>query len=140
VPNFTSTGVMVEREEGWWTAGITPMPSTCKEEGADERDPHARGGACARERERGVADEWGRADNEGGESATRAHEEMGRERRGTGAREGGGGSRPWAGVGPAERGGEVFLFSFFLFFSLIPFLLYTNIHLYFLGAKMKCYV
>jgi hypothetical protein len=65
--------------------------------------------------------------------------EVGRERRGAGAREGGG-SRPWAGVGPAERGGEVFLFSFFLFFSLIPFLLYTNIHLYFLGAKMKCYV
>jgi hypothetical protein len=114
VPNFTSTGVMVEREEGWWTAGITPMPSTCKEEGADERDPHARGGACARERERGVADEWGRADNEGGESATRAHEEMGRERRGTGAREGGGGVAAMGRCRPSRegRGGFPLFFSF----------------------------
>jgi hypothetical protein len=39
------------------------------------------------------------------------------------------------------RGRKVFPFSiFFLFFSLIHFLLYTNIHLYFLGSKMKCYV
>jgi hypothetical protein len=40
-----------------------------------------------------------------------------------------------------SRGGErgfsfFFLFSLFLF-SLIPFLFYTNIHLCFLGAKMK---
>jgi hypothetical protein len=27
-----------------------------------------------------------------------------------------GGSWPWAGVGPAERGGEVFIFPFFLLF------------------------
>jgi hypothetical protein len=42
---------------------------------------------------------------------------VGRERRGTGVRERGG-SRPWAGVGPAERGGEGrFAVSFFnLFF------------------------
>jgi hypothetical protein len=42
---------------------------------------------------------------------------------------------------PSQEGEEVFPFSFFsCFFFLIPFLLYTNIHLYFLGAKMKCYV
>jgi hypothetical protein len=35
------------------------MPSMGKEEGAGSRDPHARGGAGARERERGTADEWG---------------------------------------------------------------------------------
>jgi hypothetical protein len=42
---------------------------------------------------------------------------------------------------PSREGDEVFpFFLFLLFFSLIPFLLYTNIHLYFLGAKMKYYV
>jgi hypothetical protein len=38
------------------------------------------------------------------------------------------------------RGGGVFPFSFFFYFFLIHFLLYTNIPLYFLGAKMKCHV
>jgi hypothetical protein len=56
-------------------------------------------------------------------------------------RERGGEGKAWAEVGPAGRGRRFFLFFFsLLFFSLIPFLLYTNIHLYFLGAKMKCYV
>jgi hypothetical protein len=57
---------------------------------------------------------------------------------GTGAREGG----ARAGIGPAERGRRFFLFFliFLIFFSLIHFLLYTNIHLHFLGAKMKCCV
>jgi hypothetical protein len=43
---------------------------------------------------------------------------------------------------PSQGGGEEFSFSFcFLFsFSLIPFLLYPNIHLCFLGAKMKYYM
>jgi hypothetical protein len=44
----------------------------------------------------------------------------------------------WAGIGPAEEGGKGFPFLFSLFlFSLIPFLFYNNIHLCFLGAKMK---
>jgi hypothetical protein len=52
--------------------------------------------------------------------------------------------RAWARIGPAERGGEVFLFSHF--FSLIPFLLYTNIHLFMIIPRcqnemlcVKCY-
>jgi hypothetical protein len=57
VPNFTDAGVMAEREGGWWPAGITPMPITSGEEGADGWGPLARGGACAREREWGTADE-----------------------------------------------------------------------------------
>jgi hypothetical protein len=61
VPNFTGAGVMVEREGGRWLAGIALMPSTGEEERASSRDPHARGGAGARERERGATDEWGRA-------------------------------------------------------------------------------
>jgi hypothetical protein len=65
--------------------------------------------------------------------------EVGRERRGASERE-----RGVAAMGrnqPSREGEEVFPFSFFiLFFFLIPFLLYTNIHLYFLVAKMKCYV
>jgi hypothetical protein len=49
------------------------------------------------------------------------------------AREGGGGSGPES--AQPRRGERVFLFLFI--FSLIPFLFYTNIHLCFLGAKMK---
>jgi hypothetical protein len=43
---------------------------------------------------------------------------------------------------PSREGEEVFPFFliFLIFFSLIHFLLYTNIHLHFLGAKMKCCV
>jgi hypothetical protein len=37
-------------------------------------------------------------------------------------------------------GFSFFLFFLFSFFFLFPFLLYTNIPLYFLGANMKCYV
>jgi hypothetical protein len=51
----------------------------------------------------------------------------------------------WARIGPAERRGEVFSF-FSLFFSLIPFLLYTNIHLFMIISRcqnemlcVKCY-
>jgi hypothetical protein len=69
VPNFTGAGAMVEREGGWWPTGIAPMPSMGEEEGVDGRDPHARGGVGVREREQGVADEWGREGSEGGESA-----------------------------------------------------------------------
>jgi hypothetical protein len=121
VPNFSGVGVMAEREGGWWPTGITPMPSTCEEEGVDGWDPHARGGAGAREREQGATDEWGRAGSEGGESAAwaRALGEMDRgglRAEGRGCARERAGSRPLAGVGPAERGGEVFLFpSFFLF-------------------------
>jgi hypothetical protein len=59
----------------------------------------------------------------------------------------------WAALGQeqrAERGPESaqprrgrsfpFYFYFLFTFSLIPFLLYTNIHLCFLGAKMKYYM
>jgi hypothetical protein len=35
----------------------------------------------------------------------------------------------WAGISSVERGIFLFSFSFFFSFSLIPFLLYTNIHL-----------
>jgi hypothetical protein len=72
VPNFTDAGVMAEREGGWWLAGITLMPSTGEEEGADGRDPHARGGAGAREREQGAAVEWGQTGSERAESVARA--------------------------------------------------------------------
>jgi hypothetical protein len=52
---------------------------------------------------------------------------------------GGGGDAGTRGSGPESaqprRGERVFLFLFI--FSLIPFLFYTNIHLCFLGAKMK---
>jgi hypothetical protein len=72
MPNFTGAGVMVEREGGWWPVGIAPMPNTGEVEGADGQDPHARGGAGVRERERGMADKWGRAGSEGGESVARA--------------------------------------------------------------------
>jgi hypothetical protein len=60
-----------------------------------------------------------------------------------GLRKGGAGERGGEGMDQSwpSREGEGFSFFFFSFlFSLIPFLLYTNIHLYFLGAKMKCYV
>jgi hypothetical protein len=74
----------------------------------------------------------------------RARGEMGR----GGPRAEGAGEREREGVvamgwnRPNREGEDVFSFSFFffLFFFLIPFLLYTNIHLYFLGAKMKCYM
>jgi hypothetical protein len=113
----------MEREEGWWTAGITPMPSTCEEEGADGRDPHARGGAGARERERGVDDEWGRADNEGGESMALVHGEMGRggpraEGRGC---ERGGGVAAMGRCRPSREGRGGFPFFFFSFLFPNPF-------------------
>jgi hypothetical protein len=43
---------------------------------------------------------------------------------------------------PSQGGGRTFPFSFYFLFSfcLIPFLLYTNIYLCFLGAKMKYYM
>jgi hypothetical protein len=51
---------------------------------------------------------------------------------------GGGGSEL---VEPRRGRGFSFFFFFFSFpFSLIPFLFYTNIHLCFLGAKMKYYM
>src|SRR5688500_4483477 len=67
---------------------------------------------------------------------------LGREQgegRSAGAR---GRGRRWARIGPAVEGERNFPFSFcFLFsFSLIPFLLYPNIHLCFLGAKKKYYM
>jgi hypothetical protein len=137
VPNFTGAGVMAERERGWWPAGITLMPSMGEEEGVDGWDPHARGGTGAKEREWDAADEWGRVGSEGG------GERRGRERMGRGglraegeararARERGGKHGPES---AQPRGGGVF--SFFLFSLLF---LYTNIPLYFLGAKMKYYV
>ena len=63
--------------------------------------------------------------------STRGWTELGRERGGH-EREGEG--RKWARIGPAEEGERVFLFLFIFSF---PFLFYTNIHLCFLGAKMK---
>jgi hypothetical protein len=43
--------------KGRRSAVIAPMPRTGEEEGADGRDPHARGGAGAREQERSAANE-----------------------------------------------------------------------------------
>jgi hypothetical protein len=80
---------------------------------------------------------WGRGASVGTRGGWAA---LGRERRGTRAREGGGEGGPES---AQPRRGESFpFFSFcFLFsFSLIPFLLYPNIHLCFLGAKMKYYM
>jgi hypothetical protein len=135
VPKFTGTGVMAEREGGWWPAVIAPVPGTGKEEGADGRVLPVRGGADMRERERGAADKWGRAASGRGGIAARTREKVGRERRGVGAGERGGSM----GQNRPSREGEK-VFPFLFFFSLIPFILYTNIPLYFLGAKMKYYV
>jgi hypothetical protein len=100
----------------------------------------------ARESGAAAADGWGRSVS-GREGAPRKRgraQRMGR----TGPRAGGmsagarGRGRRWAGIGPVEEGERNFPFSFcFLFsFSLIPFLLYPNIHLCFLGAKKKYYM
>jgi hypothetical protein len=64
---------------------------------------------------------------------------MGHERRGdAGTR---GRRRRWAGIGPADEGESFSFFLCFLFsFSINPFLLYPNIYLCFLGAKMKYYM
>jgi hypothetical protein len=79
VPNFTGVGAMAEREGGWWPLRIASMPSTGEEEGADGWDPHVKGGAGARERERGTTNEWGRgAAREGRAWHGRARWEMGR--------------------------------------------------------------
>jgi hypothetical protein len=81
-----------------------------------------------REREWGAADEWGRAGSERGESAAwaGARGEMGRERRGTSARE----RWPWDGVAPTEGRGFSFFFLFlFHYFSHFPFLLQLYTHI-----------
>jgi hypothetical protein len=50
VPNFTSERVMARRRGRRWPATIASMPITGEGEGIDERGPHAREGAGARER------------------------------------------------------------------------------------------
>jgi hypothetical protein len=54
--------------------------------------------------------------------------------RGDESARGRGRGRKWARIGLAEERERVFLFLFIFSF---PFLFYTNIHLCFLGAKMK---
>jgi hypothetical protein len=122
--------------------GIAPVRSR-RGERADRRGPFVRGRASMRER--GGARltsgaEWQR--ERGGAARARARgrrwAEVGRERSEESAGERGG--RRWAGIGPAEEGGFfLFIFIFSFSFSLISFLPYTNIHLRFLGAKMKYY-
>jgi hypothetical protein len=89
---------------------IAPVPGTGEEEGADGRVLPARGGADMRERERGAADEWGRAASGRGGIAARTREKVGRERRGMGAGEREGGA--WVEIGLAERGRRFSLFFF----------------------------
>jgi hypothetical protein len=115
---------------------IAPVPGTGEEEGADGR-AYLPEEERARESESGARLTCG-AEWSAGEEGSAAREKVGR----SGPRaKGRGRGRERGEHGPVSaqpRGGEGFPFSFF--FSLIPFLLYTNIHLYFLGAKKKYYV
>jgi hypothetical protein len=138
VPNSTGTDVMAER--GRTVAGGDRVDAVHGEgERADVWAPLAEGERAqerkrltggvkrsAREGEHGATREDGPRWDESGGGSTAARE---RER-----------GKAWAGISPAERGRGFSFFFFFFYFFLIPFLLYTNIPLYFLGAKMKCYV
>jgi hypothetical protein len=89
--------------------------------GGAGRSAEGREAQCERGVRAAVGPRGPRAEGEGGRGREREGEELGQNR-------------------PSRGGERVFLF-FFLFslflFSLIPFLFYTNIHLCFLGAKMK---
>jgi hypothetical protein len=116
--------------------GIAPVRSR-RGERADRRGPFVRGRASMRERGGARLTSGAEWQREGGRGAS-AREKVGRERSEESAGERGG--RRWAGIGPAEEGGFfLFIFIFSFSFSLIYFLPYTNIHLCFLGAKMKYY-
>ena len=104
---------MVEREGGWWSAGIAPVRSRGRRKGCrpgpicQRKSGHERAG-------RSVADEWGRAAvREGGMVRARARRRRWAED---------GHEREWGSRGPesAEPRGGIFLF--FFLFSLFFFL------------------
>ena len=142
MPNFTGTGVMVERRKGRWPAEFASMSSTGGEEGVDGQGPSVRGRAGARERggaRLSSGAKWSQREQGGRESA-RWWAGWVKEGRCGGARGRGHGSESAQPIGEGR-------FSFFsLSFSLIPFLLYTNIHLFMIIPRcqnemlcVKCY-